>query len=598
MPSSRFLSGRRASDRPSLESFIVFHPEPTSSNGCGSGAGNGGRGRGRDGDHDRIMVARLAAKAEASSRKAEAERMLAELSSKEPSSVAARAKQIRNPREVISKVSSGSIHSGSGSARTTRFHNPGDPRDVISKGSSGSIHIGSGGATMMRIHKRREVISKGSSDSIRSGSGGARTTQIHNPRDPREFISMGSYGSMRSGSGGTRTIQTPRSREVTSKGRSGSVHGGSGNGIRGRGRDEDDDRLISALLLAKAEAESKRAEAERMLVGIMRRDKEGPLKRANAARATRGGVENVAHAFAAPPPLGSVMGASGWTDWGDDEPFYSLRGSDTSSGAREQLEAYGRSHKPCAPQSVRFSKTSTRLTFDDNSENVGVRANQHTFVSTLAPTPSVVSSIDSNSSRVSKLSSRLTPKIILGKSSKDVFRSNIVKETSRFKSNYDSNDPAPFPEVIGEQVARRFDSNYSNESALFPVAIGERSTRLNGTYTANDLIVSNSDSLPGSTSDTCEDYGSVASNVVSCSTSGESEVTGGRQDFWFFGFLYLKNMFNCASSIQQNDLYPESIHNLPTGESFVTEGTECTKGTKHTELTESTDRAVAPLCFI
>ena len=611
MPSSRFLPGLRARDRPSPESFTVFHPKSReeivstgSSTRCGSGAGS--RGRGRDGDGERIISALLAAKAEASSRKAEAEReaerILVELSSKDSSSGArttkspkpksrevitrgssdsfhsgsggARMIQIHNPREVNSKSSSDSIHTGSGGARTTRIPKR---REVISKGSSGSIHRGSGGARMMQIHNPREVNSKGSSDSFHSGSGGVRTTQI--PKR-REVNSKGSSGSFHSGSGGARTAQIPKRRDVISKGSSGSIHSGSGgasmmkihshrevnlkgssdsihsgsrDGIRRRGCDEDDDRIISALLIAKAEASSKKAEAERMLVGLMCRDKKRTLKRADAARAKREGVENVAHKFATPPPL-----------------RISLQGSEE----REQPEAYGRSLKPSVQRNVRFSKTDTRLVFDDNSENIGVRANQHTFVTTLAPTPSVASSIESNSSRASRLSSRPMPKI-LRQSSK-----NIIEETSRFKS------PPLFPKVFGELSTRRFDSNYSNESALFSVAIGERSTRL-----TNDLIVSNSESLAGSTSDTCDDYGSVASNFVSSSTSEESEFAGGHH--WFFNFLDLKNMFNCASS-----MYPEPIDDLPTGDSFVTECTEHTKETQNTELTECTERAVYPLCFI
>ena len=733
MPSSRFLPGLRARDRPSPESFTVFHPKSReeivstgSSTRCGSGAGS--RGRGRDGDGERIISALLAAKAEASSRKAEAEReaerILVELSSKDSSSGArttkspkpksrevitrgssdsfhsgsggARMIQIHNPREVNSKSSSDSIHTGSGGARTTRIPKR---REVISKGSSGSIHSGSGGARMMQIHNPREVNSKGSSSSIHSGSGGARMMkgssgsihsgsgdgsrgrgldghedqimatllaakaeassrkaeaereaermlvglsrkdtssvaktvqtpksrevnskgssgsihrgsggarmmQIHNPREVnsngssdsfhsgsggvrttqipkrREVNSKGSSGSFHSGSGGARTAQIPKRRDVISKGSSGSIHSGSEgasmmkihshrevnlkgssdsihsgsrDGIRRRGCDEDDDRIISALLIAKAEASSKKAEAERMLVGLMCRDKKRTLKRADAARAKREGAENVAHKFATPPPL-----------------RISLQGSEE----REQPEAYGRSLKPSVQRNVRFSKTDTRLVFDDNSENIGVRANQHTFVTTLAPTPSVASSIESNSSRASRLSSRPMPKI-LRQSSK-----NIIEETSRFKS------PPLFPKVFGELSTRRFDSNYSNESALFSVAIGERSTRL-----TNDLIVSNSESLAGSTSDTCDDYGSVASNFVSSSTSEESEFAGGHH--WFFNFLDLKNMFNCASSV-----YPEPIDDLPTGDSFVTECTEHTKETQNTELTECTERAVYPLCFI
>ena len=476
MPSSRFLPGLRARDRPSPESFTVFHPKSReeivstgSSTRCGSGAGS--RGRGRDRDGERIISALLAAKAEASSRKAEAEReaerILVELSWKDSSS----------------------------GARTTKSPKP-KSREVITRGSSDSFHSGSGGASMMKIHSHREVNLKGSSDSIHSGS-----------RD----------------------------------------------GIRRRGCDEDDDRIISALLIAKAEASSKKAEAERMLVGLMCRDKKRTLKRADAARAKREGAENVAHKFATPPPL-----------------RISLQGSEE----REQPEASGRSLKPSVQRNVRFSKTDTRLVFDDNSENIGVRANQHTFVTTLAPTPSVASSIESNSSRASRLSSRPMPKI-LRQSSK-----NIIEETSRFKS------PPLFPKVFGELSTRRFDSNYSNESALFSVAIGERSTRL-----TNDLIVSNSESLAGSTSDTCDDYGSVASNFVSSSTSEESEFAGGHH--WFFNFLDLKNMFNCASS-----MYPEPIDDLPTGDSFVTECTEHTKETQNTELTECTERAVYPLCFI
>jgi hypothetical protein len=477
------------------------------------------------------MATLLAAKAEASSRKAEAEReaerMLVGLSRKDTSSVA---KTMLTPksREVISKGSSGSIHRGSGGARMMQIHNP---REVNSKGSSDSFHSGSGGVRTTQIPKRREVNSKGSSGSIHSGSGGARTAQIPKRRD---VISKGSSGSIHSGSGGTSMMKIHSHREVKMKGSSDSIHSGSRDGIRRRGCDEDDDRIISALLIAKAEASSKKAEAERMLVGLMCRDKKRTLKRADAARAKREGVENVAHKFATPPPL-----------------RISLQGSEE----REQPEAYGRSLKPSVQRNVRFSKTDTRCVFDDNSENVGVRANQHTFVTTLAPTPSVASSIESNSSRASRLSSRPMPKI-LRQSSK-----NIIEETSRFKS------PPLFPKVFGELSTRRFDSNYSNESALFSVAIGERSTRL-----TNDLIVSTSESLAGSTSE-------------------ESEFAGGHH--WFFNFLDLKNMFNCASS-----MYPEPIDDLPTGDSFVTECTEHTKETQNTELTECTERAVYPLCFI
>ena len=635
MPSSRFLPGLRARDRPSPESFTVFHPKSReeivstgSSTRCGSGAGS--RGRGRDGDGERIISALLAAKAEASSRKAEAEReaerILVELSWKDSSSGARTTKSPKpKSREVITRGSSDSFHSGSGGARMIQIHNP---REVNSKSTSDTIHTGSGGARTTRIPKRREVISKGSSGSIHSGSGGATMMQIHNPREvnskgssssihsgsgdgsrgrgldghddrimatllaakaeassrkaeaereaermlvglsrkdtssvaktvqtpkSREVISKGSSGSIHRGSGGARMMQIHSHREVNLKGSSDSIHSGSRDGIRRRGCDEDDDRIISALLIAKAEASSKKAEAERMLVGLMCRDKKRTLKRADAARAKREGVENVAHKFATPPPL-----------------RISLQGSEE----REQPEAYGRSLKPSVQRNVRFSKTDTRLVFDDNSENIGVRANQHTFVTTLAPTPSVASSIESNSSRASRLSSRPMPKI-LRQSSK-----NIIEETSRFKS------PPLFPKVFGELSTRRFDSNYSNESALFSVAIGERSTRL-----TNDLIVSNSESLAGSTSDTCDDYGSVASNFVSSSTSEESEFAGGHH--WFFNFLDLKNMFNCASS-----MYPEPIDDLPTGDSFVTECTEHTKETQNTELTECTERAVYPLCFI
>ena len=726
MPSSRFLPGRRARDRPSPESFIVFHPKSreeivstgsSSSTRCGSGAGS--RGLGRDGDGERIISALLVAKAEASSRKAEAEReaerILVELSSKDSSSGArtttslksrevitrgssdsfhsgsgvARTTRIPKRREVISKRSSGSIHSGSGGARMMQIQIPSEvnskgssssihsgsggarmmkggsgsihsgtgdgsrgrgldghddrimatllaakaealsrkaeaermlvgisredtssvartmqtpkSREVVSKDSSGSIQRGSGGARMMQIHKSREVNSKGSSDSFHSGSGGVRTTQI--PKR-REVNSKGSSGSFHSGSGGAMTAQIPKRRDVISKGSSGSIHSGSGgasmmkthshreakmkgnsdsihsgsrDGIRRRGCDEDDDRIISALLIAKADASSKRAEAERILVGLMCRDEERRLKCADAARAKREGVENVAHKFATPPNL-----------------RISLQGSEE----REQPEAHGRSLKPSVQRNVRFSKTDTRLVFDVNSENIGVRANQDTFVTTLAPTPFVASSIESNSSRASTLSSRPMPKI-LGQSSK-----NIIEETSRFKP------PPLFPKVpFREHSTRRFDSKYSNESALFSVAIGERSTRLDCTDT-NDLIVSNSESLAGSTSDTCDDYGSVASNILSSSTSEESEFAGGRQDFWFFNFLDLKNMFNCASSTYPEPIddlptwdsfvteCTEQIDDLPTGDSFVTECTEHTKGTQHTELTECTERAVYPLCFI
>ena len=182
------------------------------------------------------------------------------------------------------------------------------------------------------------------------------------------------------------------------------------------------------------------------------------------------------------------------------------------------------------------------------------------------------------------------PKIILGKSSKDVCPPTIIEKTSRFKSNYCSDEPALFPN-FGGYSTRRVNSNYSNESGLFPGAIGERSTRLDCTDT-NDLIVSNSDSLAGSTSDICDDYGIFT--TMSTSTSGESELTGEHPNFWFFNFLDLKNMFNCASLT----MYSEPNQDLPTGDSFVTEVTENTRGTEHTELTECTDRAVYPLCFI
>jgi len=571
MPSSSFFSGRRARDRPSPESFIVFHPKPreevistgtSSSTRCGSGAGS--RGRGRDGVDDRIISALLAANAEASSRRAEAERILVELSSKDSSS-GARTTNAPKSREVISRGSSGSIHSGSGGARMT-------------KGSYGSIHSGSGDgsrgrgldghddrimanllaakaeASSRRAEAERMLarLSRNDTSSI------VRTTQT--PKS-REIISKCNSGSIHSGSGGARMMKIRNPREVNSKGDSGSIHSGSRDGIRRRGCDEDDDRIISALLIAKAEAASKKAKAERMLVGLMCRDKERALKRADVARAKRERVENVAHKCATPPPLRNSL--QGFED-------------------REQPEAYGRSLKPSVQRNVRFSKTDTQLTFDDNSENIGVRANQHTFVTTLAPAPSVASPIaESNSSRVSRLSSRPMPKIILGQSTK-----NIIEETSRFKS------PALFPKVFGEHSTRRFDSNYSNESALFSVAIGERSSRLDCSDT-NDQIVSFSDSLAGSTSDTCDDFGSVASNVLSSSTSEESELTGGHPDFWFFNFLGLNNMFNCASSV-----YQEPIDDLPTGDSFVTECTEHTNRTQHTELTEYTDRAVYPLCFI